>query len=92
MVKRKIFYSLLLGLFIIYLPIAINWTDYLDNYFLLAIIFCLALLITIFSIKIIINKENNAEIRVTFSFVLLSTIVPLIFPFILLFGLWLDRP
>ncbi|MEG0731605.1 MAG: hypothetical protein RR470_04370 [Vagococcus sp.] len=90
--KRKIFNLFLFGLFVVYLPLAINWPNYLENNSMLLFLLFLALIIIIFSIKIIMNKKNDAATKVAFSFVLLCTIGPIIFPFILLFGLWLNRP
>ena len=85
MEKRKILSIVTALLFVVYISVAFNWLNYENSFSFL--IFLLALIIII-----IANKENDAATRVAFSFILFSTILPIIIPFIFLFDYWLDRP
>ncbi|MFC6347225.1 hypothetical protein [Vagococcus carniphilus] len=85
MEKRKILSIVTALLFVVYISVAFNWLNYENSISFL--IFILALIIII-----IANKENDAATRVAFSFILFSTILPIIIPFIFLFDYWLDRP
>ena len=85
MEKRKILSIVTALLFVVYISVAFNWLNYENSFSFL--IFLLALIIII-----IANKENDAATRVAFSFILFSTILPIVIPFIFLFGYWLDRP
>ena len=90
MEKRKILSVVTFILFVVYISVAFNWISYENSISFL--IFLLALIIIILSIIIIANKENDAATKVAFSFILVSTILPIVIPFIFLFGYWLDRP
>ncbi|MDT2813469.1 hypothetical protein [Vagococcus carniphilus] len=90
MEKRKILSIVTFILFVVYISVAFNWISYENSISFL--IFLLALIIIILSIIIIANKENDAATKVAFSFILVSTILPIVIPFIFLFGYWLDRP
>lgn len=90
MEKKKILSIVTFILFVVYISVAFNWISYENSISFL--IFLLALIIIILSIIIIANKENDAATKVAFSFILVSTILPIVIPFIFLFGYWLDRP
>ncbi|MDT2848112.1 hypothetical protein P7H60_02870 [Vagococcus carniphilus] len=90
MEKRKILSVVTFILFVVYISVAFNWINYENS--IIFLIFLLALIIIILSIIIIANKENDAATKVAFSFILVSTILPIVIPFIFLFGYWLDRP
>lgn len=89
--KRKLLNIVTAALFVLYISVAFNWVSYLENP-IIVLIFLLALIIIVLSIIIIANKENDVATRVAFSFILFSTMLPLVIPFIFLFSYWLDRP
>lgn len=90
MIKKNFSMILTIILFILYTLTLIKLQDFPDFSLYLALV--LAISIIILSLKILINKRGNNNVKWTFSLILFFTIVPIVLGILIFLSYFLDRP